>query len=295
MRLSSIAFCAALFGGFSGTASADFATYYVVDPCNGCTYPVDPSYPLAVPPGYPTASSPPLYYGGDQPTSSDPITPGDDLVGNEEDFDILNIGLSKVGDFLTVSILTRFADGVPAGITYGDLLIATSGWNPFGSSPYPNDTAYNSGTVWNWAVQTSTGNIYQVANNGQLILSYPGTGPTPYKAGQFVQVDASQATPAGLAAVTIDESVQIPDPFVGNSVSTATRLEYVIPLSVLGLINLDPDNPQEIALRWAMTCANDIVETDAYIPEPGTLSLVLGGLVGLRWFSRRKSPSPLAA
>ena len=43
-----------------------------------------------------------------------------------------------------------------------------------------------------------------------------------------------------------------------------------------------------IAIRWAMTCANDIVEGYA-IAEPETLVLFLGGLLSLVLVSRLKS------
>ena len=41
-------------------------------------------------------------------------------------------------------------------------------------------------------------------------------------------------------------------------------------------------NAENIALHWAMSCANDTIEGQQYVPEPATLALMLPALFALR-------------
>ena len=66
--------------------------------------------------------------------------------------------------------------------------------------------------------------------------------------------------------------------------------EIEIPVSVFGA-HWQGANPSEtFDIQWTMLCANDIITLDpvvAFVPEPATLALVLGGL-GLAGLTRRR-------
>jgi hypothetical protein len=286
-------------------AWADAKIFY--DPCDGCTYPnaLDPEIAAEfLPPGIPTAGDPgpALYHGGDG------ATPAGDIVGAEEAFDVLSMTVSRSGTNLVVSILTRFAEGqlvddglggyVPTTILYGDLMIATtSGWHPgssggpgTGTAPYDEDTASNSGTTWNYVVRTDGGDVYE---NAALELSDTAPNDGVYRQDQYVRY-LSGGTSSGSADVLI-ESVFLPDANDGTTLTSGTRLTYTIPFAVLGGIGLPNADPAEMALRWTMTCANDIVEAALLVPEPTSLSLFLAGLAGWRWMRRSERPAKVAA
>jgi len=50
----------------------------------------------------------------------------------------------------------------------------------------------------------------------------------------------------------------------------------------------DIENWSTVALRWTMTCANDVIEGEGQVPEPAILGLLAIGLLGLG-FSKRKN------
>ncbi|HFD81339.1 MAG TPA: VPLPA-CTERM sorting domain-containing protein, partial [Gammaproteobacteria bacterium] len=60
------------------------------------------------------------------------------------------------------------------------------------------------------------------------------------------------------------------------------RIEFVIDLTGTGLANSG-----DLALRWQMTCANDVIEASV-VPLPAAVWLFGSGLVGLAGIARRK-------
>lgn len=245
---------------------ADFTATFT-DPCDNCS-------PY-------TASGSPRYYGGDgNLPAGDVIGQGSPSDPYESLFDILSMTVTQSGGNLEVSILTRFVEDTSvSNILYGDLLISTTGWHPTGSAPYATDTASNSGTNWNYVVQTSTGDVYQGAT-----LQNSDTAPNDglWRHDQYVAY-ASGGSNIGGATVGIASLGDLPNTVDGSPDAPGTQLTYTIPLALLGI---SAGNPTEVALRWTMTCANDIIEAAVTVPEPASLALFLGGLGGLRLMRR---------
>jgi hypothetical protein len=285
------------------TLAADFTEVFY-DPCDGGTY--HPDSPWA-PSGYPTGTES-AYYGGDNGA-------GRDIVGTDESFDVLSMTASVVGDNLVVKILTRFTQEAYAlgssNIIFGDLMLAVGPegdtWKPSETTldNYEQDDASSNLTEWNYVVDTQTGNIYQGDNS--MLMNTEDAGTPAYYDGaafrhdQYIQYD-SGGTYIGDALDVVIEDVELPDlsdgspdpSDPGNWTTLAGKsLTYTIKLADVGLFALTTS--KDLALRWTMTCANDIVAGKvalaAAAPEPASLSLLLGGLGGLGWMRRRKRPA----
>jgi hypothetical protein len=300
----------------SQPATADFTSVFY-DPCDGCTYPDGgwdrpAGYPAANPGGYTAAQG--QYFGGNGSDGLGGVVPGADIVGTEESFDVLSMTVSQAGANLVVTVLTRFTEtkhNLPttdpsySKIIFGDLMVATGAvgntWKPHGSAPYAQDDAGNSGTNWNYAVDTQTGHLYHGSNAMLMNTDDPGASAyydgLAFRANQYMQYDTGGTNVASLGVgagqgVDVQDAV-LPDSIDGSGPSDGTSLTYTIPLAALGIVALS--TPTEVALRWTMTCANDIVEAAVGIPEPTSLSLFLGGLAGLRLLRRSQRAAKGAA
>lgn len=220
---------------------------------------------------------------------------GSDVLGNGSKYQVNFMDVEIVGSILTVSINTTFAGNGDNGflssntvggngIGYGDLFISGA-WNPFGTADYKDDDASN-GTVWShgfslddrWMHESEagTGVLYGLTsgdNDTDIKLSDDFFTRGSFRSGQEVAVDRNSAGAMALGNA-------------GSWLVTADTVEFTIDLAGTGLLA-----GSEIALRWQMSCANDIIEGAADVPPipvPAAVWLFGSGLIGLVAIARRK-------
>ena len=229
------------------------------------------------------------YYGGQDHGYGD-------IVGAPV-FDVLGASVTRSGTQLTVNIYTNFAghadeflfpqytnraasklNGVSMGIGYGDLFLA-SDCTPFGNDPHHLNDNNVTGTHWTygfsidgnrWTDAGGSGTLYALtgaSNDANALLSNDFLSGAIFRDGQEVGVDRASNTvqAVGHGSWSVD------------STPGKRHLSFVFDIGNTALVNSDT-----IALHWAMSCANDTIEGEQYVPEPTTLALLLPGLVALR-------------
>lgn len=221
-----------------------------------------------------------------------------DRIGAAE-YEVSQATVSRSGKFLTVSITTNY-NANDAGLTnFGDLFLTTT-WAPKGTSAngYKADQFdYVNGTKWEFAIRPTglsgltttdkngTATIYVIDEASDVKLSYVNavSGYT-WRNGQPVEASSTAALLAGQVAADNTWSFDA-DPSGNNN-----KLIFTFDANALGF--LEGDEGWEMALSWAMICANDVIQGDVTqrdVPEPGTMLVLLGGLAGLLAARRRRA------
>ncbi len=194
---------------------------------------------------------------------------------NYFDIDFMTVAIEKNGD-VTVEINTDYTAG-RRGTDYGDLFLSTNGWNPYGipGSGYPEDR-FGLGETWEYALNTSSGNIYSVnPDNIQLsneIMTALNIPAYHYRNNQEVLYNPGSEDAIGSFAFS----------------HAGSLISYSFNLSSFGLSWEDELN---LGFHWTMTCANDVIQGDIYkaaVPEPGTMILLGLGVAGLGAAGRKR-------
>jgi len=203
-----------------------------------------------------------------------------DVIGENHLFGVSKMEVDLSAGQLSISVFSSYFNNVGQfGTDLGDLFIATTGWNPIGSAPYYDDKKSTSGTNWSYALvinhdtpgagqvvdmlgTSGTVSLYQIPT--QSLLQTANLPGSIYRADQIVRLDTTGLSPVALGSWNISD-------VLGDEFD---KLNLNIALS-----NLD-GLQDTIGLRWQMTCANDVIEGAANVPEPLTLALFSLGLLG---------------
>jgi len=227
------------------------------------------------------------YWGDKEGTGSDR-----DIVGYDYHFDVDRMEVAITGSSLTVDIYSRYFNNIgELGTELGDLFISTNGWNPSGAPTYNTDYYYN-GESWEYALvlndhsggaTSGTLGLYLV-DNGEKTFANPDTGniilskfgSNGFRKYQETQVDTRDLSSSAAGNWKIFNSSSDPD--------TNDYLRFVIDYSGIS----DFEDASEYGFHWTMTCANDVIEGSAPVPEPATLLLLGTGLLGLAGIGRKR-------
>jgi len=220
-----------------------------------------------------SGGTPGSYNGGQVASAANNV----DLIGAST-FDIQGMDVSLIGTTLTVKVNTNYTNsgGPILDTVYGDLFLSTTGWHPYttagcgAAQNYACDTFANTGTNWNYAVDTSTGGLYAITrSNIQTTDQAYGSTHTSYtyRTGQAALITGGTY----VAAASFDATHS----------GTGGYLLYTIDVSSMGSL-------ATLALQWNMICGNDTIQGQVSVPEPVTALLLLPGLVGVIGFRRRK-------
>lgn len=207
-----------------------------------------------------------------------------DVIGTSF-FDIAKLQVTVDGGMLAVKVYTNFTEGDPRsfGFGYGDLFISTNGWRPYGTAAenYRNDNHTN-GEKWEFVFDTSEAKLYTGAFSTLLSDNLIPSGYV-FRNGQEVMRGSGGLLVGAQTPVQFGTEI-----YNGTSINT---LNYQMSLASLGVGEGDA-----LGFKWGMYCANDTIEgginlaltPSGHVPEPGSLALLVPGLIAWRLARRNK-------
>jgi len=241
-----------------------------------------------------------------------------DVNGAMNHWDISSMTVSRdANGIMTVDILTSFYNDIGrSGIVMGDLFMATeigangTPWNP--STPTSGDrfsgnNGNNTGTNWDHAYTIDAGDrdningyrqrdgvsgggygrLVNGFDNNDLVHSNAGSG---HRANQAVYLQSGAGT-------ELDGASSYNDGWNNEGYTRSDGSWYGTLSFSFDTTGTALENANQIAFRWAMSCANDIIEGlvsisgdgtggGTSVPEPQTILLMLLALAGITY--RRK-------
>ncbi len=220
---------------------------------------------------------------------------------------------------VNVKIYTGFAGHASDGtdnnhdnIGYGDLLIGTNpNFSPAGNlNPNEGTNWTDNGTTWDYAFMLDQNDYnydgarhnhgdqfnkpgYLVAfNDGRDTYNEKNTA-SDWWSGAVGQDREDEV----VTSAFYDRQTTVLDEGLWSANKSDDYLSFSFNIGALGL-----QNPSQLAFRWAITCANDIISGVAngpgggnQVPEPAVLTLMLAGLAGFGFTRRRRKSDCLAA
>ncbi|OKY27971.1 PEP-CTERM sorting domain-containing protein [Thalassotalea sp. PP2-459] len=208
-----------------------------------------------------------------------------DVNGRNSVYDIQKMVVQRSGSTLTVDVFTNFAgkNGYN-GIEFGDLFMSTDlpvnmgGWKTWQDSKTDRYSKYNNNTTTNWNYAYE---LYEhdrdnsTQGRGRLVSGFDNTDVRTSNSSSHRQNQAVSL--GGYNNVHTN---------YGDDNWHANNNKITFSFDVAGTAL---ETATQIAFRWSMTCANDIIEglvsiaddQSVEIPEPQTLMLLLLGFAGL--------------
>ena len=241
---------------------------------------------------------------------------GNDVYGEQSQFDIDQMVVSRTGTTMNVGIYTAFSGN--SSYQMGDLFMSAdpsdpdaNPWNPAPDDRYSDSNSSNTGTDWNYAYTIkdwsgSHSSQYNDRDNssgkGRLVSGFDQNDLTTSNENHGSRARTDQAVALNSSAYYNRRSYHAYDNIhSGWSRWNTTENVYSMNGISYNLISFEFDvagtalaTANQIAFRWAMSCANDIIEglvsisndTPVDVPEPETLLLLLLGLGAIA--ARRK-------
>lgn len=229
-----------------------------------------------------------IYWGGDPSDGSEGDVLGSDTFSLTHTETFINSG------DLTINIFGNYFDNVASnvglgGTSLGDLFISIDGlvWTDGGAATTGDYIGGPDGhSTWEYGVSLgvydNTGvditdgsnpiaaNVY--SDPSDVILS---TGNT-YRKNQEWKFVPNGNNEVGSASWYIDTAGNVAD-------------DDFLSITIFGFRDIftEISNPNELAIHWTMSCANDVIEVNP-VPEPSTIGILgAAGLMGVLFIRRR--------
>ncbi len=241
-----------------------------------------------------------------------------DVKGQNNHWDIDRMVVTRTGTLMTVDIITSFYNDIGrSGIVLGDLFMSTeigangTPWNPNNSGNNFENDRYskrnnNTGTNWNYAYTIDNDdrdNIYGYGNKNNVGGSGDGKLVSGFSRNDLAISNRNQGHRANQAVFLKNGNYNT---HYRSSSNNGWQNEGYLETdgSWYGTISFSFDvagtalaSANQIAFRWAMSCANDIIEglvsvdspdNSTPVPEPQTLLLMLLGMAGIAYRKKQQ-------